>query len=75
MHAKFDITGTRPRPEMTPQPDANPAIEQFIAGREPMRTMSIDIPARLLQELKRQALERQMTMKALLREIPAKALS
>lgn len=60
MKSKFEIAG-RPTPEQ--------AIDRFVSGTEPMTTMTVQIPARLKQVLKRAALDRQMTVKAVLIEL------
>jgi len=45
------------------------AMDHFIAGEEPMTTMTVQIPERLKHALKQAALDRHTTVKALLIEL------
>ena len=49
--------------------DIDEDMEHFIAGAESLTTMTVQIPERLKRALKRQALDRDMTIKNLLIEI------
>jgi hypothetical protein len=66
---KFDITGRK-----TAQPAQATSViaedlEHFIVGAEPITTMTVQIPERLKRALKREALDRETTIKNLLIEI------
>jgi hypothetical protein len=65
MKAKFEISGRTPGASVA----TDEAVERFVSGAEPMTTMTVQIPARLKQALKRAALDRQTTVKALLIEL------
>jgi hypothetical protein len=65
---KFEITG-QPRGTAPPPPAMAQAMEHFIAGEEPMTTMTVQIPERLKHALKQAALDRKTTVKALLIEM------
>jgi hypothetical protein len=67
MKGKFDIPGRTPgHPSPAPIDDV---MHRFIDGAEPMTTMTVQIPERLKRVLKQTALDRQMTVKALLIEL------
>jgi hypothetical protein len=66
---KFEISGrgagqTRPSTTLHGQ-----TTDRFIEGAEPMTTMTVQIPERLKQALKQEALDRRTTVKALLIEM------
>jgi hypothetical protein len=65
---KFEITG-QPRGTAPSTPAMAQAMEHFIAGEEPMTTMTVQIPERLKHALKQAALDRKTTVKALLIEM------
>jgi hypothetical protein len=65
---KFEITG-QPRGMVSATPAMAQAMEHFIAGEEPMTTMTVQIPERLKYALKQAALDRKTTVKALLIEM------
>jgi hypothetical protein len=67
MKGKFDITGRMPG-HVTPSP-MDDAMDRFVAGAEPMTTMTVQIPERLKHALKQAALDRKTTVKALLMEL------
>lgn len=71
MTKKFAITATAaPAPQRVgAAPDATPAMERFIAGVEPLTTMTVQLPSRLKRALKQQALDRDTSVKNLLIEI------
>ena len=64
MKGTFDITGRSPG--QAPASSMNEAVERFVAGVEPMTTMTVQIPARLKHALKQDALDQKTTVKALL---------
>jgi hypothetical protein len=67
MKGKFDISGRTVRsPESSPIDDA---VDHFVAGVEPMTTMTFQLPVRLQRVLKQAALDRGTTVKALLIEL------
>jgi hypothetical protein len=66
---KFEISGrgagqTRPATTAPGQ-----TMDRLIEGAEPMTTMTVQIPERLKQALKQEALDRRTTVKALLIEM------
>ena len=63
MKGKFDISGRTVRRRPSPVDDA---VDRFVAGVEPMTTMTVQIPERLKHALKQAALDRKTTVKALL---------
>jgi hypothetical protein len=65
---KFEITG-QPRGMASSTPAMEQAMDHFIAGEEPMTTMTVQIPKRLKHALKQAALDRKTTVKALLIEM------
>jgi hypothetical protein len=65
---KFEITG-QPRGVVPSTPAMAQAMDHFIAGEEPMTTMTVQIPERLKHALKQAALDRKTTVKALLIEM------
>lgn len=69
MTNKFDITGTKRAQSTKATPDMAEEMEHFIAGAEPITTMTVQIPERLKRALKREALDRDTTIKNLLIEI------
>jgi len=69
MTKKFDITGRPPGPAVPPPPATPRALDQFIAGAEPLTTMTVQLPQRLRRALKQQALDRDTSIKQLLIEI------
>jgi hypothetical protein len=66
---KFDITGRHTVQTSKITSDIDADMEHFIAGAEALTTMTVQIPERLKRALKRQALDRDMTIKNLLIEI------
>jgi hypothetical protein len=67
MKGKFDIPGRTPGATgVSPMADA---VDRFVAGVEPMTTMTVQIPERLKHALKQAALDRKTTVKALLIEL------
>jgi hypothetical protein len=66
---KFDITGRRTAQAVPSASDIDQEMEHFIAGAESLTTMTVQIPERLKRALKRQALDRDTTIKNLLIEI------
>jgi len=66
---KFDITGRHTVQTAKVTSDIDEEMEHFIAGAESLTTMTVQIPERLKRALKRQALDRDMTIKNLLIEI------
>lgn len=67
MKGKFDISGrTATPPQSSPMDDA---VDRFVAGVEPMTTMTFQLPVRLQRILKQAALDRGTTVKALLIEL------
>ena len=69
MTKKFDITGRNTAQIAKSTPDIDQEMEHFIAGAESLTTMTVQIPERLKRALKRQALDRDTTIKNLLIEI------
>ena len=69
MTKKFDITGRHTVQTAKVTSDIDEDMEHFIAGAESLTTMTVQIPERLKRALKRQALDRDMTIKNLLIEI------
>ena len=69
MTKKFDITGRHTVQTAKVTSDIDEEMEHFIAGAESLTTMTVQIPERLKRALKRQALDRDMTIKNLLIEI------
>ena len=67
MKGKFDITGRTPVPTSAAPMEA--VVDRFVAGVEPMTTMTVQIPERLKHALKQAALDRHTTVKALLIEL------
>jgi hypothetical protein len=67
MKGKFDIPGRTPG-QAVPSP-VDDTMDRFIEGTEPMTTMTVQIPERLKHALKQAALDRKMTVKALLMEL------
>jgi hypothetical protein len=65
---KFEITG-QPRGIVSSPAAMEQAMDHFIAGEEPMTTMTVQIPERLKHALKQAALDRKTTVKALLIEM------
>jgi hypothetical protein len=65
---KFEIAG-QPRGPVSPTTAMEQAMDHFIAGEEPMTTMTVQIPERLKHALKQAALDRKTTVKALLIEM------
>jgi hypothetical protein len=66
---KFEISGRsagQPGPSTTTH---DQAMERFIAGSEPMTTVTVQIPERLKFALKQAALDDHTTVKALLIKI------
>jgi hypothetical protein len=66
---KFDITGRNTVQTAKWTPDIDQEMEHFITGAESLTTMTVQIPERLKRALKRQALDRDTTIKNLLIEI------
>jgi hypothetical protein len=66
---KFDITGRHTAQMANSIPDIHQEIEHFIADAESLTTMTVQIPERLKRALKREALDRDTTIKNLLIEI------
>jgi hypothetical protein len=66
---KFDITGRHTAQMANSIPDIHQEMEHFIAGAESLTTMTVQIPERLKRALKREALDRDTTIKNLLIEI------
>jgi hypothetical protein len=67
MKGKFDISGRTATPsQSSPMDDA---VDRFVAGVEPMTTMTFQLPVRLQRVLKQAALDRGTTVKALLIEL------
>jgi hypothetical protein len=67
MKGKFEISGrTSAAAGASPLDDA---VDRFVAGVEPMTTMTVQIPERLKHALKQAALDRKTTVKALLIEL------
>jgi hypothetical protein len=66
---KFDITGRHTVQTAKVTSDIDEDMKHFIAGAESLTTMTVQIPERLKRALKRQALDRDMTIKNLLIEI------
>jgi uncharacterized protein YciW len=67
MKGKFDIPGRMAGATgVSPMADA---VDRFVAGVEPMTTMTVQIPERLKHALKQAALDRKTTVKALLIEL------
>ena len=69
MTKKFDITGRKTAQAAQSIPERAQDLEHFIAGAEPITTMTVQIPERLKRALKQQALDRNTTVKNLLIEI------
>ena len=69
MTKKFDITGRHTAQTAKSTPDIDQDMEHFIAGAASLTTMTVQIPERLKRALKRQALDRDTTIKNLLIEI------
>ena len=69
MTKKFDITGRHTVQTAKVTSDIDEDMKHFIAGAESLTTMTVQIPERLKRALKRQALDRDMTIKNLLIEI------
>lgn len=69
MTKKFDITGRHTAQMAKSTPDIGQEMEHFIAGAESLTTMTVQIPERLKRALKREALDRDTTIKNLLIEI------
>jgi hypothetical protein len=67
MKGKFDITGRTPGHAHSATVDD--VMERFVEGTEPMTTMTFQLPERLKHALKRVALDRKTSVKALLIEI------
>jgi hypothetical protein len=63
MKAKFDIAR---KPAATSAAPRDQTIDRFVAGTEPMTTMTFHIPERLKRALKQAALDRDMTVKDVL---------
>ena len=66
MTKKFEITGRKSATAMPAPAEVSQEVERFIAGTEPMTTMTVQIPERLKRALKRQALDQDTTIKELL---------
>jgi hypothetical protein len=66
---KFDITGKKTAQPAKSPPNRAEDLEHFIAGAEPITTMTVQIPERLKRALKREALDRDTTVKNLLIEL------
>jgi hypothetical protein len=66
---KFDITGRHTVQTAKVTSDIDEDMEHFIAGAESLTTMTVQIPERLKRALKREALDRDTTIKNLLIEI------
>ena len=67
MKGKFEIAGRTGGPaHPTPMTEV---MDRFVAGTEPMTTMTFQLPIRLQRVLKQAALDRQTTVKALLIEL------
>ena len=69
MTKKFDITGRHTVQTAKVTSDIDEDMEHFIAGAESLTTMTVQIPERLKRALKREALDRDTTIKNLLIEI------
>jgi hypothetical protein len=68
MKGKFDISG-RTTGHAGPSPTVmDDAMDRFVSGMETMRTMTVQLPERLIYAFKQAALDRKTTMKALLIE-------
>lgn len=67
MKGKFDMSGRTPG--QTTQSPVDDAVDRFVAGVEPMTTMTVQIPERLKHALKQAALDRKTTVKAFLIEL------
>lgn len=65
---KFEIAGRRADPPGPSGAVHDEAMERFIAGTEPVRTMTVQLPERLIYAFKQVALDRKTTMKAVLIE-------
>jgi len=68
MTKKFAITAASAQRATAPS-DTAPAMERFIAGVEPLTTVTVQLPTRLKRALKQQALDRDTSVKNLLVEI------
>jgi len=66
---KFEIPARTAGHAGTATPARDDAMDRFIAGTEPMTTMTFQLPVRLQRGLKQAALDRQLTVKALLIEL------
>jgi hypothetical protein len=66
---KFEIAGRTAGHGGTATPTRDDAMDRFIEGKEPMTTMTFQLPIRLQRVLKQAALDRQLTVKALLIEL------
>jgi hypothetical protein len=64
---KFEISGRSPG-QAGPLP-VDDAMDRFVSGAEPMTTITVQIPERLKYALKQAALDRKMSVKALLMEL------
>jgi hypothetical protein len=67
MKGKFDISARTATPSQSSPIDD--AVDRFVAGVEPMTTMTVQIPERLKRVLKQAALDRGTTVKALIIEL------
>jgi hypothetical protein len=65
---KFEIAGRPARPSEPTTTVRDDALARFIEGAEAMTTMTVQIPERLKHALKRAALDRKTTVKALVIE-------
>jgi hypothetical protein len=61
----FDITGTK----KAQASESTDQLETFISGSEPQTTITVQLPERLKFSLKKEALNRRITVKNLLIEI------
>ena len=69
MAKKFAHTGTQQAPSAAAPGALNQSLAPFISGGEPITTMTVQVPIRLKQALKRQALDDNTTMRELLTTI------
>jgi hypothetical protein len=73
MKEKFNIPGRTAGHMMIPTtrgaPPVDDVMDRFVAGTEPMTTMTVQIPERLKRALKQAALDRGTTVKSLIIEL------
>jgi hypothetical protein len=68
MKGKFEISGRTPGHTGSSPTVMDDAVDRFVSGAEPMRTMTVQLPERLIYAFKQMALDRKTTLKALLTE-------